>query len=103
MFLSPLIGSFSNDLAIDLGTANTLIYTKSGGIVLNEPSMVAVRKGGQRVSKVLAVGKEAKEMLGRTPSDIAVIRPMADGVIEPRLRRGRFGSLRSRREPERFF
>ena len=81
MFLSPLIGSFSNDLAIDLGTANTLIYTKSGGIVLNEPSMVAVRKGDQRVSKVLAVGKEAKEMLGRTPSDIAVIRPMADGVI----------------------
>jgi rod shape-determining protein MreB len=81
MFLSPLIGSFSNDLAIDLGTANTLIYTKSGGIVLNEPSMVAVRKGDQRISKVLAVGKEAKEMLGRTPSDIAVIRPMADGVI----------------------
>jgi len=81
MFLNPLIGSFSNDLAIDLGTANTLIYTKSGGIVLNEPSMVAVRKGDQRVSKVLAVGKEAKEMLGRTPSDIAVIRPMADGVI----------------------
>jgi rod shape-determining protein MreB len=81
MFLSPLIGSFSNDLAIDLGTANTLIYTKSGGIVLNEPSMVAVRKADQRVSKVLAVGKEAKEMLGRTPSDIAVIRPMADGVI----------------------
>jgi rod shape-determining protein MreB len=81
MWLDPLIGSFSNDLAIDLGTANTLIYTKSGGIVLNEPSMVAVRKGDQRVSKVLAVGKEAKEMLGRTPSDIAVIRPMADGVI----------------------
>jgi rod shape-determining protein MreB len=81
MWLNPLIGSFSNDLAIDLGTANTLIYTKSGGIVLNEPSMVAVRKGDQRVSKVLAVGKEAKEMLGRTPSDIAVIRPMADGVI----------------------
>jgi rod shape-determining protein MreB len=81
MWLDPLIGSFSNDLAIDLGTANTLIYTKSGGIVLNEPSMVAVRRGDQRVSKVLAVGKEAKEMLGRTPSDIAVIRPMADGVI----------------------
>jgi rod shape-determining protein MreB len=81
MWLDPLIGSFSNDLAIDLGTANTLIYTKSGGIVLNEPSMVAVRKGDQRVSKVLAVGKEAKEMLGRTPSNIAVIRPMADGVI----------------------
>ena len=81
MWLNPLIGSFSNDLAIDLGTANTLICTKSGGIVLNEPSMVAVRKADQRVSKVLAVGKEAKEMLGRTPSDIAVIRPMADGVI----------------------
>ena len=81
MLLDPLIGSFSNDLAIDLGTANTLIYAKSGGIVLNEPSMVAIRKGDQRVSKVLAVGKEAKEMLGRTPSDIVVIRPMADGVI----------------------
>ena len=81
MLFDPLIGLFSNDLAIDLGTANTLIYTKSGGIVLNEPSMVAVRKGDQRISKVLAVGKEAKEMLGRTPSDIAVIRPMADGVI----------------------
>jgi rod shape-determining protein MreB len=81
MLLDPLIGSFSNDLAIDLGTANTLIYTRSAGIVLNEPSMVAVRKGDQRASKVLAVGKEAKEMLGRTPSDIAVIRPMADGVI----------------------
>jgi rod shape-determining protein MreB len=81
MWLNPLIGSFSNDLAIDLGTANTLIYTKSGGIVLNEPSMVAVRKGDQRASKVLAVGKEAKEMLGRTPNNIAVIRPMADGVI----------------------
>jgi rod shape-determining protein MreB len=81
MLLDSLIGSFSNDLAIDLGTANTLIYAKSKGIVLNEPSMVAVRKGGQRGSEVLAVGKEAKEMLGRTPSDIVVIRPMADGVI----------------------
>jgi len=81
MFLNPLIGLFSNDLAIDLGTANTLIYTKNGGIVLNEPSMVAVRTGDQRGTKVLAVGKDAKEMLGRTPNDIAVIRPMADGVI----------------------
>jgi len=81
MLFQPLLCLFSSDLAIDLGTANTLIYTKSGGIVLNEPSMVAVRKGDQRVGKVLAVGKEAKEMLGRTPSDIAVIRPMADGVI----------------------
>ena len=81
MLLDPILGSFSNDLAIDLGTANTLIYSKNGGIVLNEPSMVAVRKRDQRVSKVLAVGKEAKEMLGRTPSDIVVIRPMADGVI----------------------
>jgi len=81
MLLNPLIGLFSNDLAIDLGTANTLIYTKNGGIVLNEPSMVAVRMGDQRGPKVLAVGKDAKEMLGRTPNDIAVIRPMADGVI----------------------
>jgi len=81
MLLNPLIGLFSNDLAIDLGTANTLIYTKNGGIVLNEPSMVAVRTGDQRGTKVLAVGKDAKEMLGRTPNDIAVIRPMADGVI----------------------
>jgi len=81
MFLDPLIGLFSNDLAIDLGTANTLIYTKNGGIVLNEPSMVAVKTRDQRGTKVLAVGKEAKEMLGRTPKDIAVIRPMADGVI----------------------
>ena len=81
MLLDPIIGSFSSDLAIDLGTANTLICTKSGDIVLNEPSMVAVRKRDQRVSQVLAVGKEAKEMMGRTPGDIAVIRPMADGVI----------------------
>ncbi len=81
MLLDPIIGPLSSDLAIDLGTANTLIYTKSGGIVLNEPSMVAVRKRDQRVSQVLAVGREAREMMGRTPSDIAVIRPMADGVI----------------------
>jgi rod shape-determining protein MreB len=81
MLLDPILGSISNDLAIDLGTANTLIYARSEGIVLNEPSMVAVRKGDQRVNKVLAVGREAKEMLGRTPGDIVVIRPMADGVI----------------------
>jgi len=72
---------FSNDLAIDLGTANTLIYSKGRGIVCNEPSVVAVTKlsGGRR--KVLAVGTEAKDMLGRTPENIEAIRPMKDGVI----------------------
>ena len=81
MLLDPLLGLFSNDLAIDLGTANTLVYVKGKGIVLNEPSVVAVRKRDQRGSKVLAVGKEAKTMLGRTPGDIVATRPMADGVI----------------------
>lgn len=74
---------FSNDLSIDLGTANTLVYVKNKGIVLNEPSVVAVRiernAGAQR--KVDAVGKAAKEMLGRNPDNIEVIRPMKDGVI----------------------
>ncbi|MBI3753004.1 MAG: rod shape-determining protein [Deltaproteobacteria bacterium] len=71
---------FSNDLAIDLGTANTLIYVKGKGIVSNEPSVVAVKKDG-RGRKVLAVGKEAKLMLGKTPGNITAIRPMKDGVI----------------------
>ena len=75
-----LRGMFSNDLSIDLGTANTLIYVRGQGIVLNEPSVVAVRKDS-RGSRVLAVGKEAKEMLGRTPGNIVAIRPMKDGVI----------------------
>ena len=81
MLLDPVLGLFSNDLAIDLGTANTLVYIKGKGIVLNEPSMVAVRKGDQRGGRVLAMGREAKAMVGRTPEDIVVIRPMADGVI----------------------
>ncbi len=77
--LDALFGLFSNDLAIDLGTANTLIYVKGKGIVGNEPSVVAVQKDNKR--KVLAVGKEAKRMLGRTPGSIVSIRPMKEGVI----------------------
>ncbi len=75
-----LRGLFSNDLSIDLGTANTLIYVRGKGIVLNEPSVVAIRQdGGGR--KVAAVGIEAKRMLGRTPGNITAIRPLKDGVI----------------------
>lgn len=81
MFLDPLLGLFSNDLAIDLGTANTLVYVKGRGIVLSEPSVVAVRRDAKHGNKVLAVGKEAKMMLGRTPGNIVAIRPMKDGVI----------------------
>jgi len=81
MLLDPILGLFSNDLAIDLGTANTLVYVKGKGIVLNEPSVVAVKKGDRGGNKVLAVGKEAKSMLGRTPEDIVATRPMKDGVI----------------------
>ncbi|MBW1998090.1 MAG: rod shape-determining protein, partial [Deltaproteobacteria bacterium] len=81
MLLDPILGLFSNDLAIDLGTANTCVYVKGKGIVLNEPSVVAVRKDTKGGSKVLAVGKEAKMMLGRTPGNIVAIRPMKDGVI----------------------
>jgi rod shape-determining protein MreB and related proteins len=81
MFLDPILGIFSNDLAIDLGTANTLVYVKGKGIVLSEPSVVAVRKDNRGYNKVLAVGKEAKLMLGRTPGNIVAIRPMKDGVI----------------------
>jgi len=72
---------FSDDLAIDLGTANTLVYVKGKGIVANEPSVVAVQKDLMGIKKVLAVGQEAKEMLGRTPGSIVAIRPMKDGVI----------------------
>ena len=74
-------GLFSNDLAIDLGTANTLVYMKGKGIVVSEPSVVAVKTGHGGQRKVLAVGKDAKEMLGRTPGSIVAIRPMKDGVI----------------------
>jgi len=81
MFLDPLLGMFSNDMAIDLGTANTLVYVKGKGIVLSEPSVVAVRKDARGGNRVVAVGKEAKMMLGRTPGNIQAIRPMKDGVI----------------------
>jgi rod shape-determining protein MreB and related proteins len=78
MVFTRLLGLMSNDIAIDLGTANTLIYVKGRGIVLNEPSVVAVDKTTKRV---LAVGVEAKAMLGRTPTGIEAVRPMKDGVI----------------------
>ena len=81
MFLNPLFGLFSNDLAIDLGTANTLIYVKHEGIVCNEPSVVAVQRNDRVGKKVLAVGTEAKRMLGRTPGNIVAVRPLKDGVI----------------------
>ena len=77
---SRLLGMWSSDMAIDLGTANTLVYVKGQGIVLNEPSVVAVVTNDGK-SKVLAVGAEAKEMLGRSPGNIEVIRPLRDGVI----------------------
>jgi rod shape-determining protein MreB len=76
--LRNLLGVFSNDIGIDLGTANTLVYTKDNGIVLREPSVVAIHTGTRKVFKV---GDEAKKMLGRTPADITAIRPMKDGVI----------------------
>ena len=83
MFLRRIRGLFSNDLSIDLGTANTLIYARDQGIVLNEPSVVAIRhdrgRGGNKT--VAAVGESAKKMLGRTPENITAIRPMKEGVI----------------------
>jgi rod shape-determining protein MreB len=81
LFLDSILGIFSNDLAIDLGTANTLVYVKGKGIVLNEPSVVAVSMDGRSKNRVLAVGSEAKHMLGRTPGSIVAIRPLRDGVI----------------------
>jgi rod shape-determining protein MreB len=81
MLFDWVYGLFSNDLAIDLGTATTLTFVKGKGIVANEPSVVAVQRGASGAKKVLAVGKEAKEMLGRTPGNIVAIRPMKDGVI----------------------
>ena len=80
--LQKLFGAFSRDISIDLGTANTLIYVRGEGIVLNEPSVVAVYEGGgPKNRKVLAVGEDAKRMLGRTPDSIRAIRPLKDGVI----------------------
>jgi len=78
MFYNFLAGMFSNDLAVDLGTANTLVYVRGEGIVLNEPSIVAIHQADH---SVLAVGHEAKAMLGRTPGNIVAIRPLKDGVI----------------------
>jgi len=78
MNLRSLFSLFSSDLAIDLGTANTLVYAHGKGIVVNEPSIVAINKS---TGEVEAVGKEAKEMLGRTPGNIVAIKPMKDGVI----------------------
>ncbi|MEA3240854.1 MAG: rod shape-determining protein [Pseudomonadota bacterium] len=81
MFLDSIFGFFSNDLAIDLGTANTLVYVKGKGIVIDEPSVVAVQNYSSGAKKVLAVGSEAKRMVGRTPGNIVAIRPMKEGVI----------------------
>jgi len=78
---NSIFGWFSNDLAIDLGTANTLIYVKGEGIVCNEPSVVAVQNNSRGSRRVLAIGSEAKKMLGRTPGSIVAIRPLRDGVI----------------------
>jgi rod shape-determining protein MreB len=81
MVLDRLLGFFSNDLAIDLGTANTLVYAKARGIVSSEPSVVAVQTDARGTPRVRAVGKEAKSMLGRTPGTIRAVRPLKDGVI----------------------
>jgi len=81
VILDTILGWFSNDLAIDLGTANTVVFAKGKGIVSSEPSVVAVTRDSRGVDKVRAVGQEAKDMLGRTPGNIVAIRPMKDGVI----------------------
>ena len=81
MPLKRILGWFSSDLAIELGTANTLVYARGRGIVVSEPSVVAVVRDARGPDKVKAVGQEAKEMLGRTPANIVAIRPMKDGVI----------------------
>ena len=81
MIFDKLIGWFSNDMAIDLGTANTLVSIKGKGIIINEPSVVAVQHDRYGRDKILAVGKEAKQMIGKTPVNIQAVRPMKDGVI----------------------
>ncbi|MBP3224093.1 rod shape-determining protein [Campylobacter sp. JMF_01 NE2] len=81
MLLDSLLGLFSSDMGIDLGTANTLVLLKDKGIIINEPSVVAVQNERYGKQKIIAVGAEAKEMLGRTPGDIEAVRPMKDGVI----------------------
>jgi rod shape-determining protein MreB len=79
--LNSVFGWFSNDLAIDLGTANTLVYVKGEGIICNEPSVVAVQRDTRGSRRILAIGAEAKRMVGRTPGSITAIRPLRDGVI----------------------
>jgi len=81
MIFNKIIGLFSNDLSIDLGTANTIVIAKGRGIIINEPSVVAVKTEKYGQTRVLAVGTEAKEMVGKTPGNIKAIRPMRDGVI----------------------
>lgn len=81
MILKKFLDFFTNDLAIDLGTANTLVFARDRGIIINEPSVVATHRNSRGQKRVLAVGKEAKEMLGRTPGSIEAIRPLRDGVI----------------------
>ena len=81
MFLDKLIGLFSNDMAIDLGTANTIVSVKGKGIIINEPSVVAVQSDRNGKDRILAVGQEAKQMIGKTPLNIHAVRPMQDGVI----------------------
>lgn len=81
MFLDKLIGLFSSDMAIDLGTANTIVSVRGKGIIINEPSVVAVQNDKYGRDKILAVGQEAKQMIGKTPLNIQAVRPMKDGVI----------------------
>lgn len=81
MLIDAILGLFSSDMGIDLGTANTLVLVKDKGIIINEPSVVAVQNEKYGRQKILAVGHEAKEMVGKTPGDIEAIRPMRDGVI----------------------
>src|SRR5476649_2410834 len=79
--IQKILDFFTNDLAIDLGTANTLVFSKGRGLIMNEPYVVAIHRNARGQTRVLAVGKEAKEMLGRTPGTIQAIRPLKDGVI----------------------
>ena len=79
--LDWLLGLFSLDIGIDLGTANTLVHVKGRGVVIDEPSVVAIDKSSKRGKRVRAIGQEAKEMVGRTPSHIVAVRPLQDGVI----------------------
>jgi rod shape-determining protein MreB len=75
---NKILGKFSKDIGIDLGTANTLVYVKDKGVIINEPSVVAVNK---KTGQILAIGKEAKKMVGKTPAHIVVSRPLVDGVV----------------------